>query len=143
MEQLPEEIKSEIWGGLKEIQVVYLATIESDRPRVRPVTMGYYENEFWTLTGTNDAKTGQIKTNPNVELCLDLKDEKGQGYARFIGKASIVEDSETKSRVALKFPFFNEFWQTPDDPTCTLIKYRMESLEFMRPGEMMAGHYTI
>lgn len=143
MEQLPEEIKNEIWPQLKDHQMIYLATVEEDRPRLRPVTMGYYEDKFWILTGTKDAKTAQIRANPNVELLLDLENDKGRGYVRFIGKAMIVENQEKKNRVSLKFPFFTDFWETPDDPDCTLIGFDITALEFMRPGEMMAGHWKV
>lgn len=143
MEQLTEEMKSEIWAWLKENQFIYLATLEGDRPRVRPVTMGYYEDKFWILTGTKDAKTAQIKSNPNVELLLDLEDGKNRGYVRFIGTATIVEDKETKNRIAPAFPFFTNYWETADDPNCTLIETNIEQLEYMQPGEFLAKCYKI
>jgi uncharacterized pyridoxamine 5'-phosphate oxidase family protein len=144
MERLTGEMKTEIWDWLKEIQVVYLATVEGDRPRLRPVTMGYYEDKFWILTGTKDAKTAQIRSNPNIELLHDLVNDKGRGYIRFIGTATVMEqDMETKNRIATKFPFFKEFWETPEDPNCTLIATDIERLEYMRPGQMLAGCYLI
>ena len=143
MEQLTEGMKSEIWAWLKENQFIYLATVEGDRPRVRPVTMGYYEDKFWILTGTKDAKTAQIRSNPNVELLLDLEDGENRGYVRFIGTATIVEDKETKNRIAPAFPFFTNYWETADDPNCTLIEAEVERLEYMRPGEMLAKYYNL
>ena len=143
MEQLTEGMKSEIWAWLKENQFIYLATVEGDRPRVRPVTMGYYEDKFWILTGTKDAKTAQIRSNPNVELLLDLEDGENRGYVRFIGTATIVEDKETKNRIAPAFPFFTNYWETADDPNCTLIGTAIERLEFMQPGEFLAKCYNI
>ncbi len=143
MEQLTEGMKSEIWAWLKENQFIYLATVEGDRPRVRPVTMGYYEDKFWILTGTKDAKTAQIRSNPNVELLLDLEDGENRGYVRFIGTATIVEDKETKNRIAPTFPFFTNYWETADDPNCTLIEAEVERLEYMQPGEFLAKYFEI
>ena len=143
MEQLTEGMKSEIWAWLKENQFIYLATVEGDRPRVRPVTMGYYEDKFWILTGTKDAKTAQIRSNPNVELLLDLEDGENRGYVRFIGTATIVEDKETKNRIAPTFPFFTNYWETADDPNCTLIEAEVEWLEYMQPGEFLAKYFEI
>jgi general stress protein 26 len=143
MEKLTEELRAEIWGWLEDVQVVCLATVEGDRPRVRPVTMGHYENAFWILTGSGDAKTRQIRANPNVELCLDAKDDRGHGTIRFAGKATVIEDQGLKSRIALQFPFFHQFWQTPEDPGCALLKIEPETVEYVRPGEMAAGKYEL
>ncbi len=143
MEQLTEELKSEIWGKLKENQVIILATVEGDRPRLRPVTMGYYEDKLWILTGTKDAKTAQIKSNPNIEILLDIEAGETRGYVRFIGKADIVQDPETKNRIAPTFPFFTNYWKIAEDPDCTLIEAKVESLEYMKPGEFLAAYYRL
>ncbi|MCK4265874.1 MAG: pyridoxamine 5'-phosphate oxidase family protein, partial [Thermoplasmata archaeon] len=95
------------------------------------------------LTGTKDAKTPQIRSNPNVELLLDLEDGENRGYVRFIGTATIVEDKETKNRIAPAFPFFTNYWETADDPNCTLIEAEVERLEYMQPGEFLAKYFEI
>ncbi len=48
-----------------------------------------------------------------------------------------------KNRIAPTFPFFTNYWKTADDPDCTLIEARIERLEYMKPGEFLAGCYTI
>lgn len=143
MDKLPEELKTEIWSQLKDHQMVYLATVDDDRPRLRPVTMGHYEDKFWLLTGTKDAKTAQIKSNPNIEILIDLINDGDRGYIRFIGKAMIVENQEKKNRIALKFPFFKDFWETPEDPDCTLVGFEIDRLEYLPPGEMWAKHFKL
>ena len=51
-----EQIKKEVWQGLKDTQCVYLATGEADQPRVRPITLLNLDEKFWIATGTRSAK---------------------------------------------------------------------------------------
>ncbi len=143
MEKVTTKTKKEIFEHLKENQFVYLATVEGDRPRVRPVTLGYYEEKLWILTGTKDAKAKQVRDNPNIEICCMLDDGKNKGYIRFICKAGIVTNKETKARIAPKFPFFKDYWSGTDDPDYTLLVNQVERIEYMPPGEFLAMYYEM
>lgn len=143
MEKMTDEVRKEIWENFKEIQVVHLATLDGDQPRVRPVTMGVYEDRFWFMTGANDAKMKQINQNPNVELSLLLKEGEAEGTIRIGAVAEIVRDRETKARIAPKFPFFSQFWKSIDDPTCALLEFKFRTIELMKPGEYQARFYEV
>lgn len=69
-------IKKEIFGFFKLTQPVYLSTADGNKPRVRPVTLIWFEDKFWIATGSGDAKVKQIYSNGNMEFCLPIKDDK-------------------------------------------------------------------
>lgn len=143
METMTDEVRKDIWAIFKENQVVHLATIDGEKPKVRPVTMGFYEDRFWFMTGMNDNKMKQINQNPNVELCLALKEGESEGTLRIGAIAEVEQDRETKARIAPKFPFFNQFWESIDDPTCALIEFKLRTMELMKPGEFQAKFYEV
>jgi general stress protein 26 len=129
-------IREEVWGALSGTQSVYLATAEADQPRVRPVTLLNIDRKLWIATGQRSAKVRQIRRNPNVEFCLPLSDERGNGYLRVAGLASVVTDPETRETIGGKIPFLDEYWSGPDDPDFCLLRITRVEVEYLRPGEM-------
>jgi uncharacterized pyridoxamine 5'-phosphate oxidase family protein len=116
-----EEIRPEVWSHLRDSQGVYLAIAEADQPRVRPVTLLDLDERFWISASPRSAKARQIRRNPNVEFCLPLHEECGNGYIRIGGVATIVTDPETRSAIGRKVPFLTEYWSGADDPSFCLI----------------------
>ena len=143
MEAIPDDIKKEIWGYLKNYQTIHLATIDGDIPRVRPVTLAYLDSRFWLFTGAKDAKTMQIQAHPKVEFSLTVKKGENSGTVRAYGTANIVQDQETKAKMADLCEYFKDYWKTPDDPTYALIEFLIEEIEYMRPSEMVAHKYQL
>lgn len=132
------EIQEEAWRRLKPCQCVYLATSEAEQPRVRPVTLLNIDQKFWIATGTRSAKARQMRRNPNVEFCLPLDTECGNGYLRIAGLATSVTDPETREAIAKEIPFLREFWTGSDDPQFALFRITRVEVEYLRPGEMTA-----
>ena len=62
-----------ILNQIGNFQHVFLATIEGDQPRVRPVTLINFEGKFWVTTETRSRKVKQIMKNPKVELSFIFK----------------------------------------------------------------------
>lgn len=137
------ELKKEIWGHFIEQQPVYLATVEGDRPRVRPVTLIKLENRFLFATGSKDAKVSQIKQTPKIEFCLLVEKGENKGTLRAECIAKIVEDIKLKTTVFNKSPFMKEFFKTPSDPSYTLIELNPIRFEYMRPDSMEAIRITL
>ena len=55
---------------LKQVGVFYIATIDGDRPRVRPFgSVMEYEGNVYICTGNFKPVYKQISANPNIELC--------------------------------------------------------------------------
>ena len=63
----------EVYEFLKESNVFYLATIDGDRPRVRPFgALNIFEDKLYIQTGKVKNVSKQIEKNPNVEICAFL-----------------------------------------------------------------------
>lgn len=95
--------KSEILAALNANPTCYMATVEGNKPHVRPMGMvSADENgiiiQSWTIKDIHP----QVARNPEVELCFSTKDGKS---IRVSGKAEIVEDLAFKQAVAAKRPF--------------------------------------
>ena len=137
------EIRQEVWAHLKDSQCVYLATAEADQPRVRPVSLLDLDQKFWIATGTRSAKARQIRRNPNVEFCLPLGGECGNGYIRIAGVASMVTDHDQRQRVGEQVPFITEYWSGVDDPEFCLIRITRVEVEYMPPGAEEAFTFMV
>lgn len=143
MEKIPDDIKGKIWANFDESREIYFATIDGDQPKVRPVTLVPLDSRFWVLTGTDDAKTKQIKENPKIEICLPLKKGENSGYVRFCGLAKIVTDRKTKEKIAASVDYFANYWKSPEDPTYTLIETEFVEIEYLEPGKSLADKYYL
>jgi uncharacterized pyridoxamine 5'-phosphate oxidase family protein len=66
---------NEISTFLQEAKVFYLATVEGDQPRVRP--MGFvmeYEGKLSFSTNNKKDMFRQMKANPKIEICASTPD---------------------------------------------------------------------
>lgn len=55
---------------LKKVKIFYIATIEGDKPKVRPFSsIAEFEDHAYLCTGNQKDIYRQINENPNVELC--------------------------------------------------------------------------
>jgi uncharacterized pyridoxamine 5'-phosphate oxidase family protein len=124
----------EIWKWFKDMQVIYLATMQGRKPQVRPVTMVRVKSKFWVLTGARDAKVRQIKKNNSIQYCLSIKRGKYSGSIRADCRARIVKDKKMRRYIAAHVPFFKHFWKTADDPTFALLELVMKQVEYAKPG---------
>ena len=60
----------EVYEFLKKSGVFYLATIDGDKPRVRPFgALNIYNDKLYLQTGKIKPVSKQIEKNPNVEIC--------------------------------------------------------------------------
>ena len=55
---------------LKKAEVYYLATVEGDKPKVRPFgTINEFEGKLYIQTGKVKPTSHQLAKNPNAEIC--------------------------------------------------------------------------
>lgn len=140
---MDRDLKEEVWSHFEQTQNIFLATLDGNGPKVRPVTMIYYNDRFWVTTGADNAKVKQIKENPNTEFCLMLEGDKYKGYIRGGGIALIIEDIETKKMIAEGIPFFKEYWKSADDPSFALLEIVIKEIEYLKPGELKVERYSV
>ena len=118
----PGEVKSLAEGVLKADHFPYLASIDGDQPRLRPVSP--VRTDGFTVYVANLRgyhKTGEIAANPKVELCyLD----KEHDQVRITGVASIVKDRQVLEEIWESNPLLRNYLGSIDNPD--LIVYRID-----------------
>jgi uncharacterized pyridoxamine 5'-phosphate oxidase family protein len=83
----------EVYEFLKKCNAYYLATVDGDQPRVRPLaTVLIFENKLYIQTGKVKNVSKQMKKNPKIEICA-LSEGK---WVRV--EAVAVEDDRNEAR---------------------------------------------
>ncbi|MDR0785367.1 MAG: pyridoxamine 5'-phosphate oxidase family protein [Treponema sp.] len=104
----------EVYDFLKKSETYYLATIDGDKPRVRPFgTVNIFENKLYIQTGKVKDVSKQIKANPNIEICA-MRDGK---WIRV--SAVAVEDGriEAKQGMLDAYPSLQTMYKADDGNT--------------------------
>lgn len=82
---------------LKKVKVFYFATVEGDKPRVRPFSsVAEFEGKAYLCSGKQKEVFRQLAENPNVELC-GMYD--GGTWLRV--SATLVEDDRIEAQQAV------------------------------------------
>lgn len=83
----------EVYEFLKKCETYYLATVDGDKPRVRPFgTVDIFENKLYIQTGKVKNVSKQIRSNPHIEICAMTGDK----WIRV--EAVAVEDDRIEAR---------------------------------------------
>jgi len=125
----------EALNQLKNFQHVFLATIDDDQPRVRPVTLINFEGKFWITTDTESEKVKQIMKNPKVEFSFIFKKKNRNCCLRVTGLAKIIKDRQIKAKLAKHCNFFRRHWKSVDDPNYTLLQIIPSEITYVTPEE--------
>ena len=107
----------EVLNFLKDCGVYYLATIDGDKPRVRPFgTAEIFEGHLYIQTGKKKDVFKQIENNSNVEICA-FKDGK---WIRISGNLVVDDRIEAKKDMLDKNPDLRGMYNENDDNTAVL-----------------------
>ena len=107
----------EVQEFLKSAGVYYLATIDNNKPKVRPFgTAEIFEDHLYIQTGKKKDVYKQIEVNPYVELCA-FKDGK---WIRVEGKLVADDRVEAKKDMLDKNPNLRGMYDENDDNTIVL-----------------------
>lgn len=102
---------------LKKIGTYYLATVDGDKPRVRPFgTVDLYNGKLYIQTGKKKDVSKQIEKNPNVELCA-FQDGV---WVRVAGKLVNDDSREAKKHMLDNYPNLRGMYNEDDDNTQVL-----------------------
>ena len=113
----------EVLKFLKECGVYYLATVEDEKPRVRPFgTAEIFENHLYIQTGNKKDVFKQIQKNPNVEICA-FKDGK---WLRLRGILKQDDRYEARKDMLDKNPYLRGMY---DENDCNTEVLYFESAE--------------
>ena len=111
----------------------FLATMDGDRPCVRPMMPHLTEDNELLLALLGRSRTIEhIRKNPKVEFCfVDRK----MSYCRITGKATITTDPEKKMIVFNGIPMLRQYFSDPGDPNFVLAEIFIEHIEAMTPHQ--------
>ena len=134
-EQLPELARAVI----AEDHFPYLASIDGDQPRLRPVSP--VRTDGFTVYVANLRsyhKTQEIAANPKVELCyLD----KGHNQVRITGVAVVVQDRSLLDEIWESNPLLRNYLGTSDNPE--LIVYRIDPVQVRYMREWALQYHDV
>jgi len=117
----PDELLKLAHAVIAADRFPYLATMDGDQPRLRPVSP--VRTDGFTIYVANLKayhKTGEIAANPKVELCY-MND--GHDQVRLTGTAEIVSDRKILQEIWDSNPLLRQYLGTIDNPM--LLVYRM------------------
>ena len=108
----------------------YLASIDGDQPRVRPVspvrTDGF---TVYVANLRNYHKTAEIAANPKVELCYLAPNH---DQVRITGVAEVVTDRTLLQDIWDANPLMRQYLGTIDNPALIVYRIRPNRVRFMR-----------
>ena len=107
----------EVYEFLKKCGTYYLATIDGDKPRVRPFgTFHIFENKLYIQTGKSKNVSKQMMNNPNIEICA----MSGGEWIRI--QAVAVEDDRVEAKQSMldAYPNLKFRYSATDDNTQVL-----------------------
>lgn len=105
----------EVYDFLKKCGVYYLATIEGDRPRVRPFgTVDLFEDKLYIQTGRIKDVSKQIETNPKIEISGMLGADK---WIRLEAEAICDDRIEAQEHMLEAYPNLKNMYKAGDGNT--------------------------
>ena len=114
----------EVQEFLKSAQTFYLATIDGNRPRVRPFgTAEIFEGKLYIQTGKKKDVFKQIEKNPEVELCA-FKDGR---WLRVAGRLVHDDRREPEEDMLDKNPGLKKMYAAGDGNTAVLYFEKAEA----------------
>jgi pyridoxamine 5'-phosphate oxidase len=98
----------------------YLATVEGDQPRVRPLRMWFADKTgFYFETKSVKAIIRQLNNNQKVEVCFYGSDK----VMRVTGNVDIIDDMAVRTRCLKERPFLKETGiKGPEDPLLVVFR---------------------
>ena len=116
---------------LDKAQTYYLATVEGDRPRVRPFgTALIYNGRLYIQTGKVKPVSHQLAANPKAEICAFM----GDTWLRLSGE--LVNDDDTAPAEAMleKMPQLRGMY-APGDGNMQMLYFRNAEAVFCSFGK--------
>jgi general stress protein 26 len=123
----------EIWNQSEDFKHVFLATMDGDQPRVRPVTLINLDDKLWITTDTWSEKVKQIQKNPKVEFSFTFQKQNTDCCIRVTGLTKIIKDKQIKTKLARHCDFFSKHWKDTDDPNYTLLEIIPSEATYVTP----------
>ena len=117
-------------AAMKKARFPFLATMDGDQPRVRPVSP--VRTDGFTVYVANLRsyhKTSEIAANAKVELCY-LDD--GHDQVRITGTAEVVGDRKLLEEIWAENPLLRQYLGSIDNPALIVYRIVPNRVRFMR-----------
>jgi general stress protein 26 len=130
----PEMVPQLAEDVIERAKFPMLATLDGDQPRLRPVSPVHREGfTVFVANLRGYGKTGQIESNPKVELCyLDATHDQ----VRITGVAEILDDPELLELIWKNNPLLRRYLGRIDNPALIIYRIRPNRVRFMREWSM-------
>ena len=105
---------NEVYEFLKKSGTFYIATIDGNKPRVRPFgAINIFEDRLYIQTGKSKNVSKQMQINPNVEICAFSEGK----WIRLEGK--VVRDDRRDAKVSMleENPELKNMYSADDENT--------------------------
>ncbi len=126
----PAELVQLAQATMTAARFPFLATIDGDQPRLRPISPVRTEGfvvYFANLRAYH--KTGEIALNPRIELCyMDPKHDQ----VRITGVAEVLTNRKLLQEIWDSNPLLREYLGSIDNPELIVYKLRPAQVRFMR-----------
>jgi general stress protein 26 len=126
----PAELKELALAVLSGDHFPFLATLDGDQPRLRPVSP--VRTDGFTVYVANLRgyhKTVEIQANPKVELCyLDTNHDQ----VRITGTAEVVTDRALLQEIWDSNPLLRQYLGSLDNPELIVYRIRPARVRYMR-----------
>ena len=126
----PAEVLSLARQVVQEDRFPYLATIDGDQPRLRPVSP-VRTDEFTVYIANLRSyhKTVEIEVNNKVELCYM---DAGHNQVRITGTATVVTDREVVQSIWDENPLLRQYLGSIDNPQFMLYRVDPTHVRYMQ-----------
>ena len=93
---------------LDKAETFYLATVDGDKPKVRPLGgRVYHEDKIYFTVGTFKDVYKQLEANPNTEIAA----WDGEHFLRYYGEAVIEKNEEVVEKAFEAMPQIKELYE--------------------------------
>jgi general stress protein 26 len=136
---VPAELVARALAVIQADRFPYLATIDGEQPRVRPVSP--VRTDRFTVYVANLRpyhKTEEIAANPRVELCY-LDDHHDQ--VRLTGVAEVLADRPLLQEIWDSNPLLRQYLGSLDNPALLVYRIRPTRVRFMK--EWALDYYEV
>ena len=126
----PDQLVQLALGVIRADRFPYLATMDGDQPRLRPVSPVRVDG--FTIYVANlraYGKTGEIAANPKVELCY-LDD--GHNQVRLTGVAEVLADRALLQEIWESNPLLRQYLGSVDNPELIVYRIRPTRVRYMQ-----------
>jgi uncharacterized pyridoxamine 5'-phosphate oxidase family protein len=107
----------EVYEFLKKCETYYLATVDGDKPRVRPFgTVDIFEDKLYIQTAKAKSVSKQIRANPHVEICAMTEGK----WIRIEAVAVDDDRLEAKQHMLEAYPSLKSMYAA-DDPNTQVL----------------------